>query len=165
MVLTPKEILILLLVAVPLLYLLLIILPVRFLYRFFKLRYQRRPARLLRVLSAVWGALYVLAISVIVFVPLYFYIPVEWRTLWHGREFAEMLDNRNAASELIYLRVFAYQGDSAKVLAVEGQDGKHATGNFYFFKRVDGKWRLEGGETVWTRSGGSANDITIPPYF
>lgn len=168
---TPKELLILLLIVVPLSYLLLVVLPVRLLYRLFKVRNQRRPNRFFKVLSVIFGALYLLVISMVALVPLYFYGPVEWRTFQHGGEFAELLGNfgelgnREATSELIYFRVFAYQGDSARVLAVEGQNGNHAAGNFYFFKRLDGRWRLEGVETVWTRSGGSANDITIPPYF
>ncbi len=171
---TPKELLILLLIVVPLSYLLLVVLPVRFLYRLLKVRNQRRPNQFFKALSVIFGALYMLAILMIALVPLYFYGPVEWRTFQHGREFTELFDNtgdlgtlgqREATSELIYLRVFAYQGDSARVLAVQGQNGNHAAGNFYFFKRLDGRWRLEGEETVWTRSGGSANDITIPPYF
>ncbi|MCL4515716.1 MAG: hypothetical protein M1379_09060 [Firmicutes bacterium] len=168
---TPKELLILLLIVAPLSYLLLVVLPVRFLYRLFKRRNQRRPNRFFEVLAAIFGALHTLVLSMVVLVPLYFYGPVEWRTFQHGWEFAELLGDpgalgkREATSKLIYLRVFAYQGDSARVLAVEGQNGNHAAGNFYFFKRLDGRWRLEGVETVWTRSGGSANDITIPPYF
>ncbi len=174
---TPKELLILLLIVVPLAYFLLVVLPIRFLYRLLKVRNQRRPNRFFKVLSIIFGALYMLVISMVALVPLYFYGPVEWRTFQHGGEFAELLGNlgelgnrgnlgnREATSELIYLRVFAYQEDFAKVLAVEGQNGNHAAGNFYFLKRLDGRWRLEGVETVWTRSGGSANDITIPPYF
>jgi hypothetical protein len=98
--------------------------------------------------------------------PSFLYIPIEINTYKYGKEFKNIKIDTGFNSPVIYYKVFSISETESELFYVEGKNGKHDMGNFYYFTKINGKWEFnKWGRTMWTRTGGSASEFTLPPYF
>lgn len=108
----------------------------------------------------ITALIYVLA----VLSPILIYIPAEVNTLLHYDEFKDVSIGAGDSSDIAYFKVISLNDTEAKLFYVEGIDGKHSSGSYYFFERVNGKWIKSSSKTVWSHYG-SASDVAFPPYY
>jgi hypothetical protein len=98
--------------------------------------------------------------------PFLLYIPVEVNTFLYGKEFNDVEIDTGFNLPVVYYKVFSVNKNEAKLFFVEGENGDHGVGNFYYFVNENGKWKFnEWGRSMWTNYGGSASEFTVPPYF
>ena len=102
----------------------------------------------------------------VVLSPLLLYIPVEVNTFLYGKEFRAVEIDTGLNPPVVYYKVFSINKNEAELFFVEGENGYHGVGNFYYFVKENGKWKFNRwGRTMWTNYGGSASEFTVPPYF
>ncbi|WP_010248570.1 hypothetical protein [Acetivibrio cellulolyticus] len=98
--------------------------------------------------------------------PFLLYIPVEVNTFLYGKEFKDVEIDTGLNYPVVYYKVFSISKNEAELFFVEGENGYHEVGNFYYFVKENGKWKFNRwGRTMWTNYGGSASEFTVPPYF
>lgn len=104
--------------------------------------------------------------SLILISPFSLYIPIEVNTYLHGKEFKNVKIETMCSGKVIYHKIFSINNKKAKLFFVQGKNGQHEAGNFYYFVKKNGKWKFDSwGQTMWVKSGGSASEFTLPPYF
>lgn len=103
----------------------------------------------------------------IIFAPLFLYIPIEVKTVIYGPQFRFLYQTGiDPELSIIYYKVFNVSKESAKLYIVEGENGQHQIGSYYWFSSENGKWNLDSyGQTLWTTFGGNASEFSFPPYF
>jgi len=94
-----------------------------------------------------------------------FYIPVEVKTFLYEKEFKDVKLDSMCGGQVVYYKVFSIDDNKATVFYVEGKNGEHGSGSFYYFMKENGQWKQYKWETVWTNGGGSASEFILPPYF
>ena len=98
--------------------------------------------------------------------PLTLYLPVEYHTYLHGREFEDVKIDTGFSGPVIYYKIYGINNDEATLFYVEGEEGRHECGNLYRCVKEDGKWVFDDWlGTVWTEKGGSASEFILPAYF
>lgn len=103
----------------------------------------------------------------LIIAPFIFYIPIEVKTALFGSQFRDVYETGiDPELSVIYYKVFSISDKSAKLYIVEGENGQHKIGSYYWFFKENGKWNLDSyGQILWTTFGGSASEFSFPPYF
>ncbi len=100
----------------------------------------------------------IIGILLIVLVP---YIKNDILTFKYGEMFKNGYKETGMIDVVDYYKVFSYSENEAKVFYV--CDG-HETGNFIYFKKVNGKWKMKDYDCIWSKTG-SASGFTFPLYY
>jgi hypothetical protein len=119
------------------------------------------------LISRVYKNKMVMLLYIIILVsPFFLYIPIELKTYLYGKDFKNVQVETGFQQQIVYYKVFSINEKEAKLFYVEGENGNHNIGNFYYFVKENGKWKFHRwGQTIWTNLGGSASEFIVPPYF